>query len=311
MSFTELMGSSRGPGVIGMFFAVVVLAGFGLLYTLVYDESGGGKSLTAIIRDNESRIASDRQALESNQELLGRSGEFREIESKLSEAETKITFLRTRLSARESELDRLQEEAVVSKERFEDYKNEYRAFVRSNAEGTKLDLLETNEGETYHDVSIRNVTAIGIDIRHRDGLKRITFEDLPAEMQDYYQFDPAQKEAEVAREAKVRNKHHQAVAAADARREENMDIRRAEEAARAAEQRQALIAGKQSRISTLAGEIVQLESEIAAANAAADSARAAGRMHLNRSGPLKNRIASKQAEGRRLEGEIADLRSQP
>jgi hypothetical protein len=38
MSFSDLMQSGRGPGVIGMLLALVVLVGFGLLFMFAFDE---------------------------------------------------------------------------------------------------------------------------------------------------------------------------------------------------------------------------------------------------------------------------------
>ena len=311
MSFTELMGSSRGPGVIGMLFAILVLVGFGLLFTLVFDESGGGKSLAAVIRDNRVRIASDRSALEIGEARLAKAGEYREAEAKLSEIGSKIGFLRTRIAEEETEAVTVRERIAVSKERFEDYKNEYRAFVRTEAEGSKLDSLETGDGKTFANVSIRKVTAVGIDIRHRDGLTRIEYEELPEEMQDYYQFDADQKAAEISREAKMKNRHYKAVAVAETKRSEVMAVEREEAELQAEADRQSLIVEKRARITTLQSEITQLESEVSSADSAAASARASGKMHLSRSGPLRNRIASKQAVITRIENEIAKMQASP
>ncbi len=49
---------------------------------------------------------------------------------------------------------------------FADYKDEYRAYARGKAKGETIETLETLTGVIYHNAIIREVTAIGIQIRH-------------------------------------------------------------------------------------------------------------------------------------------------
>ena len=58
MSFSDLMSSGRGPGVIGMVMALFVLLGFGLLFTLAFDEGFQGEGITI-----EAEIANQAKAI--------------------------------------------------------------------------------------------------------------------------------------------------------------------------------------------------------------------------------------------------------
>lgn len=64
-----------------------------------------------------------------------------------------------------------------------------RESVRLQAEGEKWDHLETNSGEIYHDLVINQVTDIGVVFRHRAGVARVAFADLPTGWQDRFYYD--------------------------------------------------------------------------------------------------------------------------
>jgi len=224
-------------------------------------------------------------------------------------ADKSAKLLNTQIESRNTEMATLESEVDGLLEDFENYKNQYRAYVRNKASGTQIEKLITVDGKTYHGVEIRKVTAVGIEVRHRDGHKRIAFEELPAEMQEHYQFDKDQKNAELLREAKIRRKHHQAVVVANEAAEENTEEQRAKNEELAKQRRVEEIAQKQVRLQGIGQEIRQLESDISSAESAASSARAAGRMHLNKAGSLRGALNSKRAEHTRLSAEISRLRS--
>ena len=98
---------------------------------------------------------------------------------------------------------------------FEAYKDQYRAYIRGKAIGESMAVLETRGGTIYKNVNIREVTAVGIQIRHDDGQKRIPFEDLPEALKERFQFDPQQKVAAIAKEESDRSEHEAAAAASD------------------------------------------------------------------------------------------------
>ena len=311
MAFDDLLSSAKGPGVIGMVMALIVLIGFGLLFMFAFDEGsqGGGKSLASVIKDNTAQIEAYKSAVEKHNATIATTPQLKEISDKLTKSRSVNKSLETRISAAKETITSIGNDMKSAKEEWEDYKNSYRNHVRGKAEGTTLPEIRATDGTVYLEVEIRKVSAIGMDIRHRDGFKRIGFEELPVELQDYYQFDKNQMLAEAEREAKIHHKLSQDVDAANKVVEEQMAQQKAKDA-EAAKQKTILdIATKEARVRVIEGEIKQLEQDIVSAEAAAAAARAAGKMHLNKSGSLRGTLSSKRNALSQLQTEILRMRA--
>ncbi|MES2475784.1 MAG: hypothetical protein V4640_08385 [Verrucomicrobiota bacterium] len=190
------------------------------------------------------------------------------------------------------------------------YKDEYRAFVRGKATGENLDLLEVRDGTVYKEVNIREVTAIGIQIRHANGFKRLPFEELTDAMQDYYQYDVVQRDEALAAEQAARLVHESAAGVAMDQEAQKLAKQRAEEETDRKEKVQRDIVRKQAQITDAQADIRELEQEIVRADAAAAAARAAGRMHLSKSNNIRGKIRSKKEFISTLKADIQRLQSQ-
>ena len=311
MPFNDLFSSAKGPGVIGMIMALIVLIGFGLLFMFALDEGsqGGGKSLASLIRDNTASIEHLKSSVENGNAKIASAPQLKEISSKLHESNSLNKSLIARISAAKERIKVVESEMAMAGEEWEDYKNEYRAHVRSKAEGTTLPELRVSDGTVYVDVDIRKVSAIGMNIRHRDGFKRIGFEELPLELQDHYQFDKDQMIAQAQREADQRHKLSKDIDAANKVAEERMADYKAKQAEKEKQKTILEIATMESKAKGLEGEIQQLEQDIVRAEAAAAAARAAGKMHLNKSGSLRGTLSSKRNSLTRLKADILRMRS--
>jgi hypothetical protein len=189
MSFSDMMTSARGPGVIGMLMALVVLIGFGLLFMFAFDEGFQGGKITI-----ESEIASQAKEVEGLRSTVAERESLLNLAPARTAAADKLRLLKISSTTLEEKAARLKsdikEETMAIQDLAKDwsaYKDEYREFVRSKARGEVLELLEARDGTVYRDVNIREVTAIGIQIRHADGFKRLQFEELSDEMQDFHQ----------------------------------------------------------------------------------------------------------------------------
>ena len=309
MSFSDLMSSGRGPGVIGMLMALVVIGGFGMLFMFAFDSEmqGKGVSIESVIRDQAKeldelnhRLTSETKALEKAPGLLAASTRWEELKRE-------NVYRAASLKSLKEEIGKSQEEYIAVTRNWENYKNDYRTHAQGKGVGETMDELKTKAGATYKRVEIRDVTAIGIQIRHEDGQKRIPFEELPDAMQDRFQFDSANKDLALAAENKDRDAHEAAVAVANKLQEQDMDAARArQEVARQAAVKQS-ISEKQSQIRQLESEIDDLEGDIRRANAQAVAAKAAGRMSLNRSNNYRGSIRAKQGQILTLRNEIATL----
>ena len=311
MSFSDLMSSGRGPGVIGTVMALIVLLGFGLLFMFATDEGfqGGDQSIESLIAHQAKDIEFSKGTIENGRQLLGDAPERIKKAKELSRLKRGSLALQERVVALERDIESGKAEAVLSIKAFEDYKDQYRAYVRGKAKGETLDTLKTGSGVIYKNVSIREVTAVGIQIRHDDGHKRIAFEELPEAMKDHFQFDPKQKAAAVASEQAKWNEHEAAAVVAGYLADKEVARQKQKEAELAKERTMRDVAIKQAQISSIQQEIGNLEREVDRAEAQARSARSAGRIHINKSSSISGDIRSRQGRIATLEAEISQMES--
>lgn len=198
MGFSDLLTSSRGPGVIGTLLALLVLVGFGTLYVFVFDEGlqGGGKRIEAVIRDDALTIESHKRQIESLRKAIDEG-------NRLKEQALEIEQVKVRLESgaqAKAEKEAAKEEAVAANEAaesaWEEYKDAYRASEWAAAQGEELGDLRSLSGRMYKKVVIRKVEHTGIQITDETGPKSIDSEELPLELQDRFQFS-LEKKAEV------------------------------------------------------------------------------------------------------------------
>ena len=311
MSFSDMMSSGRGPGVIGMILALVVLLGFGVLFMFAFDEGfqGPGKSIESVVKaqmkeieDHHAAISAGEARLAKTPELAATAGSLSKVQLQIKTGVQKIASLKTSIAENKAAV-----EAKIKD--LEEYKNRYRAFVRGNAKGQTLPTLQTVSGAVYKNVTIREVTAVGMQIRHDEGHKRINFEELPPEMRDYYQFDAKQRDKALADENVGRNQHEAEAAVADELADAQMAKQREANAGLAKEKMQREITQKEGQITALEAEIKNLQQASQRAAAEAAAARAAGHMHLNKVSGIEGSIRAKQNQIAALNNEIAALRA--
>lgn len=308
MSFSDLMGSAKGPGLVGLLLALVVLVGFGALYTFAFDQgTATGKSIEAVIRDNSKSIGGYNAKIEMGQAKLATAPALQNIASELSADLVKKKVISDRVKMREGEVTNINGEIEAIHSEWEDYKNEYRAYARAKAEGDKIPELKALDGTTYIDVVLRKVTAIGIEIRHKGGFKRIPFAELPLEMQDHFQFDEEQMLAESKREKEVRKEHNEQVNAAHEAAAKEAEKQRIKDAEENRKKTLELIARGRVRVTQIESEIRQIEADIASSESAAAAARASGKMHVSKAGLYRSDLTNKRNELARVRREILRL----
>lgn len=294
-----------------MVMALIVLLGFGLLFMFAFDEGfqGGDQSIESVIAHQAKDIGDYQASIENGQASLDKvpalqanAKDLARFKRESLASEAKTTELTAAISAGKADVARINEA-------FESYKEDYRVFVRGKSKGDTMDQLVTVSGVVYKNVSIREVTPIGIQIRHDEGQKRIPFEELSDEIKDHFQFDPSQKDKALADEAKGREDHEAAVAVADKQAEKNMKEQQALDAAEAKVRAKRRIAEKEAQVSSLQEEIRNLNRDKDRAAQDAQAARAAGRMHINKSSSIDGNIRSKENRIAALRAEISQMRS--
>lgn len=284
-----------------MVLALVVLAGFGILFLFAFDErlQGGDRTIESVIAEQAKEIERLHASIKHGETELTKTPALSATAKELTAAKRENQF-------RDGHIDSLRQGIAAANKsidaktaEFEAYKDQYRTFVRGRAKGQTMERLVTRKGEVYQNVSLREVTAIGIQIMHTDGQKRIPFEELPDELQDRFQFDPKQKSAAVAREAAERDKHESAVSVASAAEND----KRAEQRQKEAEANQAKIirsiAVMESRIESLALEIKSLEEAIPKESL----------KPLSRAPQMRGQLGNKQRETAKLQAEVARLKA--
>ena len=247
-----------------MLLALVVLAVFVLFYIFAFDAEmqGGGQTIESVIASQAEDITNIRLGISRCEE------ELRDL-PKLEGTSKRLVKVNRENQSRSGVIASLEDGVVKANdslsakiEEFEAYKDVYRAFVRGEAKGMTMDRLETREGKVYENVTIREVTAIGVQIRFDGGLRRIPFEEMPEDMQDHFQFDKDQKESAVAREIAIRNKHEAAVLAAKSAAQEQRSEFAEKKIQETQESNVRTIAIKESQITTCEEQIRNLESAI-------------------------------------------------
>lgn len=299
MSFSEMMESGRGPGVIGMLMALVVMAIFVMLFIFAFDERfmGGGQTIESIIADQATEVA-DLETLLSDAEK-----QVAEVPARQARVD-ELTALKREGQNREAQIAGIKTEIATADgliasnlQEFETYKDKYRVQVRGKAKGEIIERLEARDGNIYENVTIRNVTPIGIQIMHDGGLKRIPYEQLPDPMIDRFQFDAKQKAAAIALEEAQRTEHETAVSEATAAESQNLAEKKKTDAAARRDAMIRSIATKKARIKTLDDEVRKLEQDIVAE----------GYKRLSRAPQMRIQLANKQQELSELQADVARL----
>jgi len=190
MGFSDLLSSSRGPGIIGTLIALLVLGGFGALF-MVFDkdmEKAGGKKIEAVVRDLGLELDGKKTQKESFEKLVaqgeplkGQPEQIRKLTESTQANATQIEELKAKVKEGEAAID-----AAIND--WEDYKIAYRDQVWKQAEGHEIrEIKGVASGKVYPKGTIRSVDHTGIRTIDSTGIKTIPLDDIPADLQDQYQ----------------------------------------------------------------------------------------------------------------------------
>lgn len=195
MSFSDLLTSSRGPGVIGTLLALFVLVGFGTLYMFVFDEGlqGGQKKIEAVIRDQGTLIETYKTQIEDSKNQIEKAKRRREVAKEAEDLKLRADNGAKRLAGLREAKKAAEAAVVAADEAWAKYRDEYRASEWAAAVGEDLGDITTVSGRTYQQVKIRKVEHTGIQITDTTGPKSIDSAELPEALQDRFQFDEEMK----------------------------------------------------------------------------------------------------------------------
>lgn len=213
MGFTDLATSGRGPWVFGVSIAVFIVAAFGTLYTLVFDPNNmeNHKKIEAVVRDLELELDGKKTQLESYKKEVKLVALRKEEERQLSDLKIKVEAAAKRIEEATAEQSAAQAAVETAGKEWEDYKAEYRASTWAKAKGRELGTLKLADGTTFEAAVIRKIDHAGMDILCSSGPKNIKFENLPAELQDEFQFDLVKRDEFEDERNKAENMHIESV----------------------------------------------------------------------------------------------------
>jgi chromosome segregation ATPase len=204
MGFSDLLTSSRGPGVIGTLLALFVLVGFGTLYMFVFDEGlqGGQKKIEAVIRDQGTLIETQKIQIENYKDRIEDAKRLKEVAKEADGLKLRAENGAKRLAELGQAKTAAEAAVTAADEAWANYRDEYRASEWAAAVGEDLGDITTVSGRKYEKVKIRKVDHKGIQITDVTGPKAIDSAELPPELQDRFQFDEEIKKKVVEGEDK-------------------------------------------------------------------------------------------------------------
>lgn len=286
-----------------MVMALIVLLGFGFLFMFAADEQfqGADKSIESVIAYQTRDIENLQGGIENGQKTLDGAPEKVKLAQELSRLKRGSKVLEERAKVLGDTLQMSRADLAKKGEAFEAYKDSYRALVRAKAKGESIESLETKAGVIYKGVNIREVTAVGIQIRHDEGQKRIPYEELPVAMIDRFQFDPKQKAAAVEKERATWSEHEAAVSAAEMASERQAEEQTVKNDEAARQNNVRLLAVGEARIHSLENEVRSLQEALVVEV----------EKRFSRAPQMRAQLASKQSELASVKAQVARMKAIP
>jgi hypothetical protein len=196
MSFSDMMQSGHGPGVVGILLAVLVLGGFGVLFLFAVDggEADPALATEAIIQQHDTEIHELKLVIKEGNTRLEVLPKLKETARKLGETTSEADAAARAIDDLNATITAVGKQTAALQEEFAAYKQLYREQARAAVKGERMASLTTLDGKTYKDVIIREVHAAGMRIGFDGGAGSTTIpaDKLPPELQDRFQFDPAE-----------------------------------------------------------------------------------------------------------------------
>ncbi len=292
MGFSDLLTSSRGPGVIGTLLALLVLVGFGTLYIFVFDEGlqGGGKKIEAVVRDQGMLIDSNKQQIASFKVQMEEGKRLKEQDQDLTQLKVRTELARKRIAEVTADRDAAQAARDASMAKWEEYKDAYRASEWASAEGQEIGDLRTMSGRNFSQVIITKVTHIGIEITDETGKRRIDSSDLPLALQDRFQFDENKKTVATQHEDKTFENLSDNVEIANLAKKGQDKLEKVRELTEQSEKAHAGIQNAKSSEPTLLGRVDRIRAELAEEQAKAADRAGRRSQGINRTPQIKEAL---------------------
>jgi chromosome segregation ATPase len=302
MAITDFVEKYRSLAIFGGLVGGLLLAGLIVIFRLIERDDVEAVKVTQrqMVRDQDLVIEEQRAAIAKRQVRLAELEAYRETERKVRDADIEVAAAGSLVTDLQSGNEGLRRQIDALRAELAAYKDHYRQFARLRAKGEKLGTLTTRSDKTFNQAVIAEVDAVGLRVIHAEGKTRIPYEELPAALQDRFQFDSAQRDALLAREAAANTAHRDAADAATSAQQAQR--KEADEAAQARhkEETERELAEKKDELAMTNAELLQLNRSLAEEQ----------QKTSRNTGPIKARIAAAQQQRSRLQAEISRLQSE-
>lgn len=266
--------SNESSGTVGFLVGIIVLVFTGIVLSLMVDKrfrfSSGKASLERSIVEEGHELETVRRRLDVSKDrwnkefrpLEGQEAELIKAKAAAAASSARLKELREARATTASGLNEIRSVAAA-------YRHRYCQQVRQAAAGEKLPELQVRGGKVYQNVTIRRVTAAGMDIAHSQGNSRIKPEDLEGLWHERFQWSPAEQEELLNREKQAQAKQAEAVAPPEIKSSPK-PVSAKEQAKREAEKQ---LASLRSDVSDALRRLQKAEAEAARAQAEARNNR--------------------------------------
>jgi hypothetical protein len=201
-----MLSTDDHPGVFSFMIGIIVLVMAGVALSLVVDKR---------LRFSSESVRLEKEMILEASELESLIARYEQAARHLGEAEDKhrsgttangldsdtLETLKVRKSTLQLTQERLRDSISKLDTDFGQYRTDYRRRARQAAIGESLGNITIRSGREYKQATINQVTDVGLEIRHADGIARIQAPDLDKKMQDRFQWNDADRKKVLKGEA--------------------------------------------------------------------------------------------------------------
>ncbi len=310
--FNDVLTSSKGPGVIGLLLAIVVLGGFSGLGLMVLNSDGYEEPpIEDLIKSQESRLADVKEDIEEGRVKMQTYRELQNLDATRSIHEKRLERQQASTVELKAEAETVVAALDAKGEEWEAYKAAYRENERRRIKGQKLDLSSTL-GKRYESVLVSGANPIELRVMLSSGPRGIPYAELPADLQDLLQFTEEEANAYLGVIAKVEKAKGKNIAAFN---QQQAEIRATQDAAKIVariSQLKRKIDAARLNARTRKEDATRHRATARTEQAAVRAAIAAGRMSSGQSKVTKAnaRAAQAEKESRGFERSILTMQAQ-
>ncbi|HEY1122222.1 MAG TPA: hypothetical protein VGE67_11510 [Haloferula sp.] len=187
-----LTEDSDQSGTVGLLVGIIVLVFAGIFFSLMADKqfkfSKSKVDLEAAIKDEGLQVEALRRQTEiARDEYEAKSGRSKQP-ALMDKARQEIATTNDRIRELRSQQADLTKAVEEEKAAFAEYRANFRKKVRQAAVGERLDKLEVVGGKVFQNVTIRRVSADGMEVSHSQGSLRLRPDDLPETWRQRFQW---------------------------------------------------------------------------------------------------------------------------